>query len=93
VRAGGASAHAILRKSLRRGEGKSYIAPAVAGSNPASGESCCSSNGREMANARAECSRRNCAEGLRARAGVPVPPGMVENGVTSSLAGANRDLW
>jgi hypothetical protein len=30
-------------KSLRRGEGTSYIAPAVAGSNPASDESRCSS--------------------------------------------------
>ena len=54
-------------KRSRRGAGASYIAkPAVAGSNPASGESCCSWNGRAMENTWADHSRRErwcCGEG------------------------------
>ena len=55
-------------KSLRRGAGASYIAPAVAGSSPASDESRCSSIGRAMENTRAENSRR---KEIRCGAGAP----------------------
>ncbi len=48
----------------RRGEGVGYIAPAVAGSNPAGGESRCSSIGRAMANTWASRSRRDWNSGV-----------------------------
>jgi len=63
---------------LRRGEGTSYFAASIAGSNPANGVSRCSSNGEHSQNARADDSQGE-------------KTGMVKGRVTSFVTEAG--LW